>query len=473
MPENIRVNDLCEGFKNLKFEGIPPEPLKSQFKVLCKAAGKGNPAVLETNEAEAVDKTSGDIYSEYGGVYEFAKVMTNTALANPVSSSFWDNFSLAKLYEGFLEIPVSEPPFMVGKFKIDKVAENMETGVQTLLVNGDVLMDITPEKAAFRFEVPAWDFDRYPGSKNLNFDFANYLPFMPGYGAEDFRKTQNARLEEPVGETYFVGTGIEHPFFDEVYTRSVYVDERGLFFYDKGKAESFGDMRAYLSTPTVERGSSSHRVNEIKLSNNQVVTYDAYITEKRRREAEEAKWRSEIGSCFTGDMNLETDGGNRITFDELYDVYRSGAELPYVRVWNPEENRWTYQQPERVLRHLLPYSAKIQSIQTSNGQLKVTPNHFLWARRGEDEFWLRAGEIKEGDYLLTNAEGNGEKVWREVERNITMDKHGYLMAMGRANETTLEVFNLTFGKGIGLYFNYAVCGDYPGSECAVAHNGMK
>lgn len=475
MP-NIRVNDLCEGFKSLKYGEIPPELLNLQLKTLC-AVSKGNPDVLETNEAKAVDRTSGKLFSEYGGVYEFAKVMTNTAIANPVPDSLWSDVTLAKLYEGFLEIPVSEPPFVVGEFKIDKIAENMETGVQTLLVNDDVIddviMDITPEKAAFKIEVTYEDLNSCCDCDNIGkalprFNNAQYLPIMPQYDAEDLYNTRYARLEEPVGASYFAGK-IKQEYLDKVYERDVYVDDRGLFFFDIGINESinesFGNRRAYFAE--MPRSYDAFGFENIALGRDQQNTYSDYIAEKRRKE--EKGWL--FGACFTGDMNLETDSGAMATFENLYNIYRTGDELPYVRVWNSEENSWTYQQPERVLRHLLPYSGVVRLIQVSGNLLKVTPNHFLWARRGEEELWLRAGEIKVGDHLLTDTQGGGEKVWSEVSANFTMNKHEYLASIGLSDETTLEVFNLTFGKGIGQYFNYAVCGN--SGECAVAHNEMK
>jgi hypothetical protein len=165
---------------------------------------------------------------------------------------------------------------------------------------------------------------------------------------------------------------------------------------------------------------------------------------------------------------LETDSGDRIAFEDLYDLYRSGEELPLLRSWDPEHSVWTFQEPMSVSRHLLSYRNKLQVIIAESGDtIKVTPNHFIWIRRGGMEYWMQAGKIVNGDELLAG-ERNGTKVWNRVTSNTTTDKHEYLRNDIQSGGA-LEVFNLSFGTGAGTYLNYAVCG----KECAVGHNLVK
>lgn len=477
MTDNIRVNDLCDNFMIRSQTTQYPDLLTEQIETMCSVAANGNPDVLESAEADYIDLFS-DLYLDYSGVADFARLMTNTSLVEPPASYDYtrDDLNTRALYDGFAPIPVSEPPFMVNDLTIDKVAEDLAKGTQTLLLGDKVQLVISPDEVMVSVVLPTvngalpsyQDINKALYSSTGELISANLLPFMPGYAGQDFGSTRFARLEEwPSGEAYYVGETVEHTFAKrgetrigdfQAYSRSFYMDSRGLFFFDRDKNDVF-NKRLYFSTP-------SFHADAENISEKSVFTYSDYLAEKEKQDYCK---RHYCGSfCFTGDTRLEKEDGDQIAFEDLYGLYRSGEELPLLRAWDPDHSVWTYQEPVSVSRHLLSYRNNLQVIIAESGDtMKITPKHFLWIRRGGREYWVQAGKIVNGDELLAG-ERNGTKVWNKVTSNITTDKHEYLGSAAQ-NDGALEVFNLSFGTGAGTYLNYAVCGN----ECSVAHNMIK
>ncbi|MBI4125135.1 MAG: hypothetical protein HY609_04760 [Deltaproteobacteria bacterium] len=190
--------------------------------------------------------------------------------------------------------------------------------------------------------------------------------------------------------------------------------------------------------------------------------------------------------CFTGRNLIPTGNGTSLSMEELYRRYDKGEALPKVAVYNPDTRRVVYQTPTRISRqswpnptvHLIAYENR--SDRKTTGYLEVTGNHYLWARRFGEEFWIPAEDIGARDEFLAGAPGR--EAWVGVTENFPtsearnnsglynwLQAHPDFKVPSFSMEGALYVYDISFAGQEKAYHNFAVRA--VGSEAwVVAHN---
>ncbi|MDO8494302.1 MAG: hypothetical protein Q7S68_03090, partial [Deltaproteobacteria bacterium] len=143
----------------------------------------------------------------------------------------------------------------------------------------------------------------------------------------------------------------------------------------------------------------------------------------------------------------------------------------------PETNETVEQVPTAITRQYAVTNPRkggfsLHTITIASGEdrqtLEVTPNHFLWVKRGEEEFWMPASDVLAEDFLLT---GTGQKKdWVRVVSNARLDNVPEDLNAEWTKTGGVAVYNVSFGEAEQkrLWRNFAVC--TAGGQCVVAHN---
>ena len=154
--------------------------------------------------------------------------------------------------------------------------------------------------------------------------------------------------------------------------------------------------------------------------------------------------------------------GKKYTLGELFKRQEAGRTLPALKVFDPDTDSWTTQVPDKIIKHPFNPEKPMLKIRTTDEStpIEVTGNHYLWARRDEKEFWIRAENLVEGDILRT-----GNNTWDTVAKI-----EGEILEQTSHSKTSYDnVYNISFGGS--KVHNYAISSD--GDQWLVAHNWVK
>ena len=432
-----------------------------------------------------------------------APVTSSAATKNPT----YESAALVALYKGFAATSVNEPPFLVGGFEFKKIAEDVDS--QTILINNSVTLRIF---LRHRSDLNESDSEIEVDDPRTRYAISRGLSFRPDTSVT-YRVVSNALAEKTGMESKNIGLleALNDLPFMEHYVNKQPFENPGLFNVASAKhplteemhrvggnitVDTFGGLVSSANAGLYLDGFNRYFVtdrNGIRLyldspmgTPKVVTSWDPKTKEFKPYQVQLPREEEPVyfGGCFTAATPVALADGSKMTIAALYEKYQSSEPLPKVSVYNPDTQETIAQTPMVVSRQYRPDDQAVQFITVAEGSrpIEVTPNHFLWIRRLDREYWIPSAQVAIGDELLLAR--TGDKQWARVLDNTALKNDTQLAAwrkghpkmvpsfsfeaiVNRAAQGALDVYNVTFEPEGLHYTNYAVD---TGAAAVVVHN---